>query len=70
MDRPDTARITKAKQDVRTLEPMLTSMDSMEESMKAMTVNTHYIQRDMRAMNHNIYDVSKPMTMWNSFVPW
>lgn len=57
-------------QDVRTLEPMLTSMDAMEESIKAMTVSTHYIQRDMRGMNNNIQDVSRPMTMWNSFVPW
>ncbi|MCU7797258.1 MAG: hypothetical protein KZQ73_07640 [Candidatus Thiodiazotropha sp. (ex Semelilucina semeliformis)] len=57
-------------QDVRTLEPMLTSMDAMEESMKAMTVSTHYIQRDMRGMNHNIRDVSRPMSMWNNFVPW
>lgn len=57
-------------QDVRTLEPMLTSMDSMEESMKAMTVSTHYIQRDMRGMKHNIYDASRPMTMWNDFIPW
>lgn len=57
-------------QDVRTLEPMLTSMDSMEESMKAMTVSTHYIQRDMRGMNSNMRDVSRPMTMWNNFVPW
>ena len=57
-------------QDVRTLEPMLTSMDSIEESMKAMTVSTNYMQRDMRVMNHNIHDASRPMTMWNNFIPW
>jgi methyl-accepting chemotaxis protein len=57
-------------QDVRTLQPMLTSMDSMEESIKAMTVSTSYIQRDMRVMNHNIHDASRPMTMWNNFIPW
>lgn len=57
-------------QDVHTLEPMLTSMDSMEESIKAMTVSTGYIQRDMRVMNHNIHDASRPMKMWNNFIPW
>lgn len=56
--------------DVRTLEPMLSSMDSMEESMKAMTVSTGYIQRDMRLMNHDFHDASRPMSMWNSFMPW
>jgi methyl-accepting chemotaxis protein len=57
-------------QDVRTLEPMLTSIDSIEDSMKSMTVTTHYMQRDMRVMNHSIYDASRPMTMWNNFIPW
>jgi len=57
-------------QDVHTLEPMLSSMDSMEESMKAMTVSTGYIQRDMRLMNRDFHDVSRPMSAWNSFMPW
>jgi methyl-accepting chemotaxis protein len=57
-------------QDVRTLEPMLTSMDSMEESMKTMTHATYNIQRDMKSMNYNIHDASRPMTFWNSFMPW
>lgn len=56
--------------DVRTLEPMLTSMDSMEASMKTMTHATYGIQRDMQSMNHNIHDASRPMTYWNSFMPW
>ncbi|MBT3046978.1 MAG: hypothetical protein G8D61_02910 [gamma proteobacterium symbiont of Ctena orbiculata] len=57
-------------QDVRTLEPMLTSMDSMEESIKTMTHATYNIQRDMHSMNYNIHDASRPMTFWNSFMPW
>ena len=57
-------------QDVRTLEPMLTSIDSMEESMKTMTYSTSNMQHDMRAMNYNIHDVSRPMAVWNSFMPW
>jgi methyl-accepting chemotaxis protein len=57
-------------QDVRTLEPMLTSMDSMEESMKTMTHSTYNIQRDMQSMNYNIHDASRPLTFWNSFMPW
>jgi hypothetical protein len=56
--------------DVRALEPMLTSMDSMEESMKHMTLSTYNMQHDMRSMNYNIHDVSRPMSMWNSFMPW
>ncbi|MES9812662.1 MAG: hypothetical protein ABW161_10870 [Candidatus Thiodiazotropha sp.] len=57
-------------QDVRTLEPMLTSMDSMEKSIKTMTHATYNIQRDMHSMNYNIHDASRPMTFWNSFMPW
>ena len=57
-------------QDVRTLEPMLTSIDSMEESMKTMTLATYKIQHDMRSMNYNIHDVSRPMSVWSSFMPW
>ena len=57
-------------QDVRALEPMLTSMDAMTESMKTITQSTYNMQHDMRAMNYNIHDVSRPMTMWNSFMPW
>jgi len=56
--------------DVRTLEPMMTSMEAMNESMKTITYSTSNMQHDMRAMNYNINDVSRPMTMWNSFMPW
>ena len=57
-------------QDVHTLQPMQSSMDSMQESMRAMTVATGYIQRDMRLMNHDFHDASRPMSVWNSFMPW
>jgi methyl-accepting chemotaxis protein len=57
-------------QDVGSLEPMLTSMDSMEESMKTITHSTHSIQRGMQTMNYNIHDASRPLTFWNSFMPW
>lgn len=57
-------------QDVRTLEPILSSMDTMSESMKSMTESTYYMSHDMRSMNRNIRDVSRPMTKWNSFMPW
>ena len=56
--------------DVQALEPMLTSIDSMGESMKLMTRSTHNMQQDMRSMNYNIHDVSRPMSMWNSVMPW
>jgi methyl-accepting chemotaxis protein len=62
--------VESMSQDIRTLEPMLTSMDSMEESMKTMTHATYSIQRGMHNMNYNIHDASRPLTFWNSFMPW
>jgi len=65
-----TVSIDSMAEDVRTLEPILTSMDSMDESMKLITSSTYNMQHDMRAMNYNIDDAARPMTLWNSFMPW
>ncbi|EGW54709.1 hypothetical protein QQ73_21465 [Candidatus Endoriftia persephone str. Guaymas] len=65
-----TVSIDSMAEDVRTLEPILTSMDSMDESMKSMTSSTYNMQRDMRSMNYSINDAARPMTFWNSFMPW
>ena len=54
-------------QDMRTLEPMLTSMSNMDRSMREMVLNTAVIRDDMAVMNRNI---GRPMNFMNSFMPW
>jgi len=62
---------------VATMEPMLTNLEAMEKSMQAitgatqaMTVSTHNMRNDMVYMNHNIRDVSRPMSFMGKFMPW
>ncbi len=50
-----------------TLPPLLFKITEMNESMKAMTVNTGVMGRDMGIMNQN---VGRPMSFMNSFAPW
>jgi len=52
---------------VGTLEPMLTSMDSMEKSVRGMTVTTGLMRGDVALMNRNI---GRPMSFMNTFMPW
>ena len=54
-------------QDMKTLEPMLTSMSNMDRSMREMVLNTTVIRNDMSVMNRNI---GRPMNFMNSFMPW
>jgi methyl-accepting chemotaxis protein len=54
-------------QDMKTLEPMLTSMNNMDRSMREMVLNTAVIRNDMSVMNRNI---GRPMNFMNSFMPW
>lgn len=53
--------------DVSTLEPMLTSLETMDRAMQHMTLTTSNMQGDMAIMNRNI---SRPMSFFNSFMPW
>ena len=53
--------------DVKTLNPMLTSMANMDQSMRDMTLNTTVMRDDMASLNRNI---SRPMRVMNSFMPW
>jgi|APFre7841882724_1041349.scaffolds.fasta_scaffold104402_2 methyl-accepting chemotaxis protein len=53
--------------DVSTLEPMLTSMENLDRSVKGMTFTTANMRDDMSIMNRNI---SRPMSFFNSFMPW
>ena len=52
---------------VSTLEPMLTNIDSMDDSMRALTNATYNMRDNMAIMNQN---VSRPMSFMNSFMPW
>lgn len=52
---------------VSTLEPMLTNIDSMDDSMRALTNATYHMRDNMATMNQN---VSRPMSFMNSFMPW
>lgn len=50
-----------------TLEPMLANIDSMDKAMRSMTYATHNIGTDMALMNHHIV---RPMSFFNTFMPW
>ena len=50
-----------------TLPPLLLNVSEMNQSMKAMTVNTGVMSHDMGRMNQNI---GRPMSIMNSFAPW
>ena len=57
--------------DVSTLEPMLASIETMDQSMKAMTYTTHSMSSDMSNMNRHIgTGIARPMSFFNTFMPW
>lgn len=59
--------VESISRDVSTLEPMLTSMETMDRSIQAMTHTTYNMRNDMAVMNRSI---SRPMSFFNSFMPW
>jgi methyl-accepting chemotaxis protein len=59
--------VDSMSRDVATLEPILTSMQSMDQAIRTMTLTTGNMRDDMAVMNRNI---SRPMSFVNSFVPW
>ncbi len=62
-----TVTMDSISRNVSTLEPILTNMDAMNQSMRSMTVATHYIRGDMAHMNTNI---ARPISFMNHFMPW
>jgi len=64
--------------DVSTLEPMLVNLDAMNESIRRMTYTTNsmsgnmaLMRGDMAGMNQHIgQGVARPMSFFNSFMPW
>ncbi len=66
-----TVSVESISRDVSTLEPMLTSIGKMDESMQSMTYATHHIRNDMSVMNRNIgHGIARPMSFFNTFMPW
>ena len=49
------------------LQPILVNMIDMNQAMRAMTMNTGMMTRDMGIMNQS---VSRPMSFMNAFAPW
>jgi hypothetical protein len=50
-----------------TLPPLLHTISEMNQSMKAITINTGVMSYDVRGMNES---VGRPMSFMNSFAPW
>lgn len=60
--------VESISRDVSTLEPMLTSMETIDQAIQSMTYSTGHMRDDMRLLNHNI---GRPMqTFMNGFMPW
>lgn len=53
--------------DVSVLEPMLTTMQGLDQSVQSMTYTTANMRDDLGIMNRNI---GRPMHFINSFMPW
>jgi methyl-accepting chemotaxis protein len=49
------------------MEPILVNMIEMNKSMRGMTLSTGVMSRDMSQMNYN---VGRPMSFMNQFMPW
>lgn len=59
--------VESMSRDVSTLEPMLTSMEAIDQSVQTMAYTTSHMSGDMAVMNRNI---SRPMNFMNWFMPW
>jgi hypothetical protein len=59
--------VESISRDVSTLEPMLTSMETIDQAIQSMTFTTANMRDDMAVMNRSI---SRPMNFMNWFMPW
>lgn len=59
--------VESMSRDTSTLEPMLTSMENLDQAVQAMTFTTANMRDDMAIMGRSI---SRPMNFMNSFMPW
>ncbi len=51
-------------------ESMNGSLVAMRDSVGNMAATVHQIRYDMTVMNYNMHNVSRPMSLMNSFLPW
>lgn len=59
--------VESISRDVATLEPILTSMETMDKSIQAITFTTGTMRDEMAGMNRSI---GRPMSFVNQFMPW
>jgi len=59
--------VESISRDVSTLEPMLTSMETIDQAIQSMTFTTSNMRDDMAVMNRSI---SRPMSFMNWVMPW
>jgi len=59
--------ISKKMNNLSNMEPIQFQIAKINQSVALMSVNFDLMRRDMATMNRNI---SKPMSMMNSFMPW
>jgi hypothetical protein len=62
-----TVGVDSMARDVSVLEPMLTTMQGMDQSMQSMTYTTATMRDEVGIMNRSI---GRPMHFINSFMPW
>ncbi|KOR30188.1 hypothetical protein TI03_00100 [Achromatium sp. WMS1] len=66
-----TVQVEAMAQQVEALNPMLHSIKKMDQSMQSMTTAITSIRHDVGAMNHHIgQGMGRPMSFFNSFMPW
>jgi len=59
--------VESISRDVGTLEPMLTSMETMDEAIRSITFTTGNMRDDMALMNRNF---GRPISFINWLMPW
>ena len=64
-----TIYINDISQRVRTLEPMLDSIHSLDKSTRAMTVYTDHMRHSVSGLNRGINQAATPMQMMTTFMP-
>jgi len=61
------ATMSNMSSDIRSLPPMLSHIEKMDSSMRAMTYTNDQMRHSMATMTHQ---VARPMSMFNTFMPW
>lgn len=66
--------VESMSRDVSTLEPMLANISDMNKSMRNITLTTSNMQGNMAGMRSDMYGLNqsmgRPMSFFNTFMPW